>query len=146
MIDLCKLFGVEEGEEFKIGTYYNPYRVYNNSLQCFDSYRERWTESTSTFNYVVSSKVIKLPKKKAFTSDELAIMRSVPKEYRWIARDEIGDVLYLYTQKPVKIGAQWASEGSSYSINIYTHLFQSITSKDEQPVYIPDYVKRQGEE
>lgn len=64
MIDLCKIFGVEEGEEFKIGTHENPYRIYNNSLQCLDTDFERWKESVVTFNYAVSSKIIKLPKKK----------------------------------------------------------------------------------
>ena len=31
-LDLCKLFGVEEGEEFRIAKAKTRYRFYNNSL------------------------------------------------------------------------------------------------------------------
>lgn len=83
-IDLCKLFGVEEGEEFKIElskVYISGfiYRVKGNKLE--------WTENKTDFyqttlllNDVVNiTKVIKLPKKKEFTDDELYILNNIDK-------------------------------------------------------------------
>lgn len=160
-IDLCKLFGVEEGEEFRIGTYGNPYRVYNNSLQHFDTYSESWNESVIEFNYVISSNIIKLPKKKQFTDDELCILRNIDKEWKWIARDERDKIddydyyvngyddgyefgLMLYKDKPCKcIG--WETDDDVESLNVYSNLFNSIQWEDEEPVFIDDYVERGAE-
>ena len=143
MIDLCKLFGVEEGEEFKIGTYENPYRIYNNSLQSFDTDFEEWRKSPIMFNYVISSDIIKLPKKKQFTDDELCVLRNVDKKWSWIARD-IDGKLYLYHEKPVKteeLNGKWT--GSEWiDFYMYDHLFQSIQWEDEEPVFIDDYIER----
>ena len=143
-IDLCKVFGVDEGEEFKIGTHENPYRIYNNSLQRFSTNTERWNESSIMFNYVISSDIIKLPKKKEFTDDELAIMRSLPKEYKWIARDDYGsdDEIYTFSRKPKKEHAIWGNNGSIIGLRMFKHLFNSITWEDEEPVFIDDYVER----
>lgn len=142
-IDLCKLFGVEEGEEFKIGTYENLYRIYNNSLQCLDTFLERWKESVVAFNYVINSDIIKLPKRKEFTDDELAIMRSISKDFKWMARDN-NNSLYLYTIEPAlnENETAWVTNDFMYSLRIYEHLFQSIQWKDEEPVFIDDYVER----
>ena len=141
-IDLCKIFGVEEGEEFKIGTHENPYRIYNNSLQCLDTDFERWKESVVTFNYAVSSKIIKLPQKKEFTDEELAIMRSLPKKYKWMVRDRYD--LCLYKNKPEKIDEDevWDDISGCILLEIFDHLFQNIQCEDEEPVFIDDYVER----
>ena len=143
MIDLCKLFGVKELEEFKIGTHENPYRIYNNSLQHLSTNTERWNESCIAFNYVISSKITKLPKRKEFTDDELAIMRSIPKMYRWIARDKAGSV-YIFEKKPSKneYGCWGNNKGIYCILVIFNHLFKCIQWEDEEPVYIPDYVER----
>ena len=138
-IDLCEIFGVEEGEEFKIRTHENLYRIYNNKLQHFSTNTERWNESVITFNYVISSDIIKLPKKK-FTDDELFLFKKVNKEYEWCARDKNGR-LYLYEKKPYKKGDIWYYDMSE-SFNFYNHLFNSILWEDEEPVFIDDYVKR----
>ena len=138
-IDLCEIFGVEEGEEFKIRTHENLYRIYNNKLQHFSTNTERWNESVITFNYVISSDIIKLPKKK-FTDDELFLFKKVNKEYEWCARDKNGR-LYLYEKKPYKKGDIWYHDMSE-SFNFYNHLFNSILWEDEEPVFIDDYVKR----
>lgn len=144
MIDLCKLFGVEEGEEFKIRKNVTLYRIYNNSLQSFDTDLEEWRKSSIMFNYVISSDIIKLPKKKEFTDDELAIMRSLPKEYKWIARDEYGsdDEIYTFSRKPKKEHAIWENNGSIIGLRMFKHLFNSIQWEDEEPVFIDDYVER----
>ena len=142
-LDLYKMFGVEEGEEFKIGTHENPYRIYNNSLQVFDTDLEEWRNSSIMFNYVISSDIIKLPKKKQFTDDELCILRNINKKYNWISRDKNGD-LTLFVEKPTRYDNYWDNNSPCViEMNItFTHLFNSIKWEDEEPVYIDDYVER----
>lgn len=145
-IDLCKLFGVEEGEEFKINSEYKAnykYRVHNNIFQYYSRDLEQWVRSHLDFNSVVNLEIIKLPKKKQFTDDELAIMRSLPKEYEWIARDKTTDIVRTFANKPKKSEYEtWVSEGYCCFLSIFNNLFNSIKWEDEEPVYIDDYVER----
>jgi hypothetical protein len=150
MIDLCKIFGVEEGEEFKL-EYENIkdneliYKV-NNGLRC-KAYGGDFIRSELKLNNLLNVKeIIKLPKKKEFTYDELAIMRSLPKEYKWMARDTgIGNVS-AFKEKPTKNEyGYWINEGKYCILIIFNHLFKSITSEDEETVFIDDYVDRGGE-
>ena len=151
MIDLCKLFGVEEGEEFKIidskCENNNKYvieggQIYYNSLV----HEHYWSESHLELNEINGAKIIKLPKKKQFTDDELAIMRSLPKNYRWIVRDLGIDCAVAFKYKPTKNKYEnWVSEGDCCILSIFNHLFKSITSEDEEPVFIDDYVERGAE-
>ena len=103
-IDLCELFGVEEGEEFQIelndGLIEDlKYRVEDNCLE----WCEKEIEVENRYYYAGFGvndikdieNIIKLPKKKQFTDDELAIMRSLPINYKWIARD-ITDEIFVY--------------------------------------------------
>lgn len=92
-------------------------------------------------NTIVNCKVIKLPKKKEFTDDELAIMRSLPKEYEWMARDDDGE-LYIFDKKPKNINGIWENNERLNHFYFFEHLFKSITSEDEEPVFIDDYVER----
>lgn len=143
MIDLCKIFGVEEGEEFKIDKYKNnKYRIIDGNLER-EYMTNYWDASTLEINDIVSCEVIKLPKKKEFTDDELAIMRSLPKEYEWIARDTALNSVDIFEEKPSKneYGC-WISEGNYCILVIFNHLFQSIKWEDEEPVFIDDYVER----
>ena len=149
MIDLCKLFEVGEGEEFKFADddlKHCMYKVEDNVLKVknlsFKRCRE-YLESTIHLNTAVTTDVIKLPKKKQFTDDELCVLRNVDKKWSWIARD-IDGKLYLYHEKPVKseeLNGKWT--GSKWiDFYMYDHLFQSIQWKDEEPVSIDDYVER----
>lgn len=150
MIDLCKVFGVEEGEEFRIGTHENGfrYRIYEGELQCANTNCKKvWNVSCLELNNISGAEVIKLLKKKEFTDDELAIMRSLPKKFKWIARDKADNIICLYQRKPTKNeSGNWNINGDWYVMAVYKHLFKSITSEDEEPIYIDDYVERQGEE
>ena len=143
-IDLCKIFGVEEGEEFKfnIGEAYYKYIVSCNELVYYDENKEEWVKSCKPIiiNDLPNLKIIKLPKKKEFTDDELAIMRSLPKEYKWIARDSDGN-LYTYINRPSKDTAMWRTSRCK-SLSVFNDLFQSIQWEDEEPVFIDDYVVR----
>ena len=157
-IDLCKLFGVEEGEEFRI-KYENfkdnklIYKV-NNGLRC-KVYGSDFIRSDLRLNDLLYVKeIIKLSKKKQFTDDELCILRNIDKKYKWIARDikneddeEFECGLLIYENKPYKhhLRGEWYKQydyENIGSLNAYSHLFQSIKYEDEEPVFIDDHVER----
>ena len=147
-IDLCKLLGVEEGEEFKReGSDYDyRFRVYNNRIQHFDKELKIWEYSTLTVNALAASEIIKLSKKKEFTDDELYILRNIDKKYKWIAKDKDG-LICTYIKKHKKTEKLWSdgwSNGDSYASleAIKNSLFTEIKWEDEEPVYIDDYVDR----
>ena len=145
MIDLCKIFGVEEGEEFRfirgaIGK--TTYKLQDNQLLYYDENACKFVASALFINELNNiSGTIKLPKKKEFTDDELAIMRSLPKNYKWMARDDDGE-LYIYDKKPKNIIGIWDNYDRIRDFDYFEHLFKSITWEDEEPVYIDDYVER----
>lgn len=148
-IDLCKLFGVEEGEVFRfkiINDYYNnnKYRIHEGELQYNSLIKDNdyWAESLIECNEIRDCEIIKLPKRKEFTDDELCILRNVDKESKWIARDESNN-LYVYKNKPIKFSGYWDTEyGDRQRLKMFSHLFQSIQWEDEEPVCIDDYVER----
>ena len=75
------------------------------------------------------------------TDDEKAILRSLPKEYKWIARNG-GDWLCVYTNKPTKCDIMWNScDGYRYWIDIFNHLFQFIKWSDNEPWNIEELLK-----
>jgi hypothetical protein len=140
MIDLCKIFGVEEGEEFEFTNRMHVYRVVDNILQYSKPSDNYWERSCAEINNVSNSEIKKLPKRKEFTDDELAIMRSLPKKYEYITRDRIGH-MYLYTKKPTKFENEWTIS-CCMDFTIFNTLFNSIKWEDEEPVFIDDYVER----
>ena len=144
-IDLCKLLGVEEGEEFKRddSKIYYKYRVCNNKIQHFDEVLKIWEYSTLSINALVTSEIIKLPKIKEFTDDELCILRNIDKKYKWIARDESGS-LCIFDEKPKKSEEMWdnVTHSDFIELNCYNSLFNSIQWEDEEPIRIDGYVER----
>ena len=150
-IDLCKLLGVKEGEEFKIDVFpfrNNKYKVYKNELQFKTEYDEFWRLSDMGINNIVNCKVIKLPKKKEFTDDELAVFRCMDKKYKWATRDRRYG-LTVFENKPKKITNNreeyWKTSGDWLYLGCFENMFQAITTEDEEPVYIDDYVERGAE-
>jgi hypothetical protein len=145
MIDLCKIFGVEEGEEFKIDhreCVRLIYKVKGNALMLrHEDEKYYWYSDLGVNTLSEIKNIIKLPKKKEFTDDELAIMRSLPKEYKWMARDDDGE-FYIFTEKPKKFDGIWDDKERCNDFYFFEHLFKSITSEDEEPVFIDDYVER----
>lgn len=148
-IDLCKIFGVEEGEEFRIELdnvlLEVKYKIKNNIMEWseigtkFEGNYHRTSFAINDVNRIIN--IIKLPKKKEFTDNELAIMRSLPKEYEWMARDDDGE-LYIFDKKPKNINGIWDNNDRLNDFYFFEHLFKSITSEDEEPVFIDDYVER----
>ena len=145
-IDSCKLFGVEEGEEFNIEGFGIKYRIYNNRLECYDANFKEWIYSTLGFNKLIASEIIKLPKKKEFTDNELYILNNIDKKYKWIAKDKSG-LICTFVSKPIKTERFWSdgwSNGESYASleAIKNSLFTKIKWEDEEPIYIDEYVER----
>ena len=108
---------------------------------------KEWVKSCKPIiiNDLPKLNIIKLPKKKEFTDDELAIMRSLPKKYKWMVRDRYD--LCLYKNKPEKIDEDevWDDISGCILLEIFDHLFQNIQCEDEEPVFIDDYVERSVE-
>ena len=75
------------------------------------------------------------------TEDEKVILRNVPKEYKWIARDLSG-LVYMFIERPEKGQAIWY--GCGQPVIPFYHLFQFIEWEDEEPYSIEDLLK--GEE
>lgn len=155
-IDLCKLFGVEEREEFKIKVkvtekyeVINKYRFKNGNLEFYNDCIDKWEDSAIEFNTVLNSEIIKLPERKKFTDDELCILRNIDKKYKWIARDKVNKDevnkygnLNIYIGKPYEDTISWLPSDVYCELHEYNHLFQSIKWEDEEPVCIDDYVER----
>ena len=124
-IDLCKLLGVEEGEEFKIEGYKAIYFIQNGYLYFIGDYGEQ--KSYLNINEVVGKNIIKLPKKKQFTDDELCILRNIESEINTLGRN-INGTIYVTSDY-----------GKSY-LKLFNNLFQSLDIGEE--IIIDDYVER----
>ena len=148
-IDLCKLFNVEEGEEFKVdrGVNYprnNTYFVKNNILL----YKNEQAgvvieESNLGINNLNQIKeIIKLPKKKQFSQETLNFFKCIDKKFEWIAKDKDGEVC-IYINKPKKEDVSWDNFSFYKPLDIIKDsLFDEILWEDEEPIYIDDYVER----
>ena len=151
-IDLCKLFGVEEGEEFKLvsDNSESKYIIVDNILNLvIDNRKPYVSELTINDINAYKLKIIKLPKKKQFSQDTLNFFKMIDKKYKWIAKDKDG-LICTFVSKPIKTEKLWSdgwSNGDSYASleAIKNSLFNSIQWEDEEPVYIDDYVNRQNE-
>ena len=151
MLDLCKLLGVAEGEEFKLvsDNSESKYIIVDNILNLVIGNRPYVSELTINDINAYKLKIIKLPKKKQFTDDELCILRNIDKKYKWIARDKVDRDEYdnygnlnIYLGKPNKSTVSWLPSDEYCEFHAYNHLFQSIKWEDEEPVCIDDYVER----
>ena len=131
-IDLCKLFNVEEGEEFGIKLFgvINKYRFKNGKLEYYDDFINKWVESTISMNHILDSDIIKLPKKKEFTDHELCILRNIESEINTLGRN-INGTIYVTSDY-----------GKSY-LKLFNNLFQSLDIGEE--IIIDDYVERGAE-
>ena len=137
-IDLCKLLGVEEGEEFRLSKSDNNYRIYNNKLHYYDYDYERWEKSHLDFNVVANMEVIKLPKKKEFSQETLNFFKCINKKYKWIAKD-MNDDVHTFCEKPIKESRYWFYDGCFYISKAFNQaIFNQILWEDEEPVYIDD--------
>ena len=154
-IDLCKLLGVEEGEEFILETkdgWFNDlkYKIENNIIKVATIKYSDYSQSSFKLNeFVYIEKIIKLPKKKQFSQDTLNFFKMIDKKYKWIAKDKSGDI-FGFEEKPKKDKYVWLCEEYDYCLDntccidgLNQSLFNEILWEDEEPIYIDDYVERQ---
>ena len=76
----------------------------------------------------------------SLTATEQFILNNIIAEYKWIARDQDGD-LYVYKSKPRKVPLVWAFANDSAGFEAFNHLFQFIKWEDEEPYLISDLLK-----
>ena len=144
-IDLCKLFGVAEGEEFKLvsDNSESKYIIVDNILNLvIDNRKPYVSELTINDINAYKLKIIKLPKKKQFSQDTLNFFKCIDKEWEWIAKDKDGEVC-IYINKPKKEDVSWDNFSLYKPLDIIKDsLFDEIKWEDEEPIYIDDYVER----
>lgn len=141
-IDLCKLLGVEEGEEFKIDGFEPIYFIQNGYLYyiviCVDGEKK----SHLNINDLVNKEIIKLPKKKKFNQDVLNLFKCIDKKYKWIAKDKNG-IVCTFLEKPIKGEKCWTNAKGFNVLGAFKdNLFDEILWEDEEPICINDYVER----
>ena len=76
--------------------------------------------------------------KPQLTEDEKVILKNLPKEYKWVARDLSG-LVYIFIERPEKGQAIWYGCGRPM-IPCY-RLFQFIKWEDEEPYSIEELLK-----
>ena len=147
-IDLCRLFGVEEGEEFILETkdgWFNDlkYKIENNIIKVATIEYSDYSQSSFNLNeFVYIEKIIKLPKKKQFSQDTLNFFKCIDKKFEWIAKDKDGEVC-IYINKPKKEDVSWDNFSLYKPLDIIKDsLFDEILWEDDEPIYIDDYVER----
>lgn len=74
-----------------------------------------------------------------FTEDEKAILRNIDESYKYITRDNFGD-LELYAKEPEKSNNTWMSDGDSEYIKIFNNIFKCIQWTDEEPCEFRKYI------
>ena len=80
--------------------------------------------------------------KPQLTEDEKVILRNLPKEYKWIARDS-NDFIYLFGKKPCKHHNIIWVDGYKSTFFPFSSLFQFIQWEDDEPYSIEELL---GEE
>ena len=150
-IDLWKLFGVEEGEEFKLvsDNSESKYIIVDNILNLvIDNRKPYVSELTINDINAYKLKIIKLPKKKQFSQDTLNFFKMIDKKYKWIAKDKSGDI-FGFEEKPKKDKYVWLCKEYDYCLDntccidgLNQSLFNEILWEDDEPIYIDDYVER----
>ena len=71
---------------------------------------------------------------------ERVILKNINKNYKWIARDEDGQ-LNIYYQEPIKREDYWAEGIATTEFWAFEHLFQFITWEDEQAYNIEELLR-----
>lgn len=70
---------------------------------------------------------------KNISNFEREIIKHIPKEYSYMARDE-NDLIYLYTEKPTKGYSVWLVTGKNQSEElVLTDVFENIKWEDSEP-------------
>lgn len=107
-------------------------------------YNARWEHTGTDDDYdivaVYELNEVWKREESTITEDERVILRNLPGNYVWIARDESG-VLYIYHDKPKKNSFAWAVGFGSRCLSLFDHLFKMVKWEDEEPWKIEDLLK-----
>ena len=78
----------------------------------------------------------------AISADEKVILRNLPEEFKYIARDSNTDI-FIYKTKPTKKLSAWINTITSNiaPLNLYNHLFQFVKWEDDEPYSIEELLK-----
>lgn len=87
-------------------------------------------------------KAQKEKEKWVFTEDEKVILRNLAERYKWIARDDLSNRIYIFVDKPHKEDGKWINDrGFNYlELRPFQHLFQCIQWTDIQPCEFRKYI------
>lgn len=76
------------------------------------------------------------------TEQEKVILHSIDPKFKYIARDENGD-LYVYENEPERQLTIWNDDACGYVSDMiaFNHLFKSVSWEDEAPTLIADLLQ-----
>ena len=112
--------------------FYNENLIYSNNFMEFDIMK--------VYKDYTCKELLWERKEPKLAEDEKAILRNVPKDYKWIARDASG-MVYIYTQRPEKLSCIWSGNSYGGIVIPFDHLFQFIKWEDDEPYSIEDLLK-----
>ena len=117
----------------------NPCTIFANVDECDDT-KNRLGTNILTCRLCAEEWLKAEHKEKPKLSDaERVILENVDKNYKWIARDNGGN-MHVFKCKPTKLKNYWHTS-SSYSMCAFNHLFQFITWSDSEPYNIEELLK-----
>lgn len=118
--------------DFLCGTYATIEKIENDGEVILTDFTANKKNIGYCFSLDMLKPAVNEPKQWKFTEDEKVILRNLPKEYNWIARDSNKD-LYIYITKPCKIEDIWDYDESPHELDSFEHLFQTIQWDDAEP-------------
>lgn len=113
-LDLCKLFGVKEGQEFRIGKSEVRYIVENNKLKEYSELIESFTPHLIWLDNVIGAEITIIEKYK-LTQDTYNFLKTL-KENVWIVKDGKTLNVGVFENKPIKKRGIWILTSGDYHI------------------------------
>ena len=122
-------------------------RNFDENLKCFDDLNELYDlnelDIMKVYKDYTCKELLWERKDPKITEDEKIILRNIPKQYEWIARDAC-DSLCVYTKRPIKQKLVWSTDGWMSPMALFHNLFRFIKWEDDEPYSIEELLK--GEE
>lgn len=138
-IDLCKVFGVEEGQEFKIENDEDVFRIKNNTLQYYSNYKTDFVDYLSLIN-TLQNKEITIIKKYKLTQNAYNFLNVIRECF--LARDDNG--VFVFTKKPIRENFMWIVYSRNCCNIIDEKVFNidlSFIKWEDEPVQVKDILK-----
>ena len=129
---------LEDGKEFYLGDVALRFDSETSDM-IMKNYDGVWFYSNIKVN-TIDHHDVKLKPQWEFSEDEKVILRNLPDEYRWIARDDVCDGLFAYTLKPTKFEHNWVCMGNLVNLTGFRHLFKLIKWSDDEPCEFRRYL------